>query len=972
MGINDIIIPSDFETSHTIYIATGDKDSFDNNSIGVLKSTDDGQTWQSTGLSFELSERKQVNRLLIHPQDNNILIAATTEAVYKTIDGGVTWNQELIHQFFIDMEMHPADPDILYGSTFDGEVFVSIDGGQVWKKNLNDVTAGRVELAVSPDEPDWVYAITVTGSLKGIYKSTDRGATFIKIFDGATKNLLSYNDDGSGTTGQGSYDLAMAASPVDANTILVGGINTWRSTDGGLNWSLVSHWANGGVQVVHADKHNLRFRSNGDVWECNDGGIYVSYDQGTSWHDKTNGMAISQMYKMGSSATEKDEVVTGLQDNGSKLHTATGWEVVNGGDGTECMIDPVDYRIQYSSSQNGNLFRTLDHYATSTFIKPQAAGAGSWVTPYVLDPQLPNVLYGGFNEVWKSEDRGTSWNKVSTISASAKIQSMAVAPSNSNIVYVAEAGRMWRTLTGGEPFEKVSVIDVHGLISYIAVKHDDPQTVWLTCSGFFNPGVYETTDGGVHWTNISQGLPLIPVNTIVQNKQATDEIELYAGTDLGVFYKKGNEAWIPFNEGFPNVIVTELEFYYAPDPTLSLLRASTYGRGLWETPVEFNSTPMRFISGTTKQMNTESVIPGTADAEIIKVEIQTTGDLDPLKATSFTFTTNGSTNPGLDIISARVYYTGSANGFLTTTPFGEVVTQHNGTFTVEGEQELSNGSNYFWLAYTVSQDALLGDLLDAECISFDINSTVTPDVIAPDGNRLIELVYCNAGSTLLSGEHIRRVKVGDIDVTSVKGANGYEDHTDNIVELPRGESIAISVENSSPHSTNELLMWIDWNLDADFEDANEMIYASGPLGITTYMTNITVPLEAKLGLARLRIRLHDTSFGPNETPCGYSNLGEVEDYILRVVEETTGLEDELHLDDVIIYPNPTSNELMIEANGFEQQVEYVVFDVMGQMLVSGKFLKTKKLNTDAFVPDVYFIQFNIGGKKIWRRFVKME
>jgi hypothetical protein len=446
-------------------------------------------------------------------------------------------------------------------------------------------------------------------------------------------------------------------------------------------------------------------------------------------------MAISQMYKMGSSASEKDEIVTGLQDNGSKLHTANGWQVVNGGDGTDCMIDPVDYRIQYTSSQSGNMFRTVDHWATSNYIKPQAAGAGSWVTPYVLDPQQPNVLYAGFNEVWKSVDRGTSWNKVSTISALAKIQSMAVAPSNSNIVYVAEQGRMWRTLTGGEPFEKVSVIDVHGLISCIAVKHDDPQTVWLSCTGSIHPGVYETIDGGVNWSNISEGLPPIPVNTIVQNSQASGELELYAGTDLGVFYKKGDAAWLPFNDGFPNVIVTDLEFYYDADPTSTLLRASTYGRGLWETRVEFNSTPMQFISGTTEQMNTEPVIPGTMNAEIIKVEIRTTGDLEPLKLTSFTLNTNGSTNPLSDIISATVYYSGSLNGFQTHTPFGQAFMQPDGTFKVEGEQTLNTGPNYFWLSYQVSQDAVLNHVLDAECTSFDIGSTTTPTVMAPDGNR---------------------------------------------------------------------------------------------------------------------------------------------------------------------------------------------------------------------------------------------
>lgn len=296
----------------------------------------------------------------------------------------------------------------------------------------------------------------------------------------------------------------------------------------------------------------------------------------------------------------------------------------------------------------------------------------------------------------------------------------------------------------------------------------------------------------------------------------------------------------------------------------------------------------------------------------------------------------------------------------------------DGTFTIESEQELNNGTNYFWLAYKVSQDAHLGDVLDAECISFDIGTSIAPDVVAPAGNRLIELVYCNAGSTNISGEHIRRVTIGDIDVTSVKGVNGYEDHTDKIVELALGENIPIAVENASPHSTDALLMWVDWNQDADFDDADELIYNSGPLGITTYMTTITVPLNAKLGLARLRIRLHDTSFGPNATPCGNSNLGEVEDYNIRVVQPTTGMDDVQLMDEVIIYPNPTSDQLVIEANGFDEPVEYSVYNVMGRMLMSDEFLKQVKLNIEAYASDVYFIQFNIAGKKIWKRFVKLE
>ena len=827
-------------------------------------------------------------------------------------------------------------------------------------------------MAVTPAEANWLYVIAAAGGLKGIYKSTDSGDTFEKVFDGATKNLLTWDAEGTGTNGQGSYDLAIAASPIDPNIVLVGGINTWRSTDGGYNWTLMTHWANAGIQVVHADKHNLRFRSNGDLWECNDGGLYVSFDHGAFWSDKSNGMAISQMYKMGSAASEKDEMVAGLQDNGSKLRTATGWSTVNGGDGTDCMIDPVDYRIQYTCSQSGNIFRTFDRWATSRYIKPQAAGAGAWVTPFILDPNNPNIIYGGFNEIWKSTDRGDTWNKVSSISASAKIQSMAVAPSNSNIVYVAEAGRLWRTLTGGEPFETVHIFEVQGLVSGIAVKHDDPQTVWLSCDGYWDPGVYETTDGGETWTDISQGLPPIPVNAVVQNRLSTEGNELYVGTDLGVFMKKGNADWVPFNEGFPNVIVTDLEFYYAPDPTHTLLRASTYGRGMWETRVEFNSSPMQFVSSTTKQPNVDRVIPGATIAEIIKVEIHTTGDLEPLKAASFTFNTNGSTDPAGDIVNARIYYTGSLNGFLPTTQFGETVIKPNGSFTVEGDQELISGVNYFWLTYDVSQDAYLGNVLDGECTSFDIGTTITPETTAPDSNRIIELVYCIAGATTFAGEHIQRVIIDNVDVTSAKGNYGYEDYTHEIVELGQGESIPISVQNSSPHTTNELRIWADWNLDADFDDDNELVYASGPLGVTTYNANITAPVDGKLGLVRLRIRLHDTSFGPNDTPCGYSNLGEVEDYVIRVVEATTSVDDGVDVNKIQIYPNPVSDELTIETDYADDEIHFEVIDVLGRTLSIGSFSKRTILDTNYLSGEVYFLKMRMEGKEVWKRFVKMK
>ena len=974
LGVTDIIIPEDYDQSQTIYIATGDKDSYDVNSVGVLKSIDGGLIWNPTGLSYELAERNFINRLIQHPFNPEILIAATVDGAFRTVDGGVTWDEQLSAQAFIDMEFHPTNPDIIYGSNFEGEFFVSTNNGDTWTRTINDLAGKRTEIAVTKAAPDWVYAITESGGLDSIYKSTDRGATFTRVFDGSILNLLHWNANGIGPGGQGYYDLGFDASPIDPNILFVGGINTWRSRDGGNTWQIVNHFTGSLVQAVHADKHSLRFSQNGDVWECNDGGVYVSYDQGDSWKDKTNGIAISQMYKMGNSATDPDEIITGLQDNGSKLHTAGGWMQVNGADGMEGMIDYSDVNIQYSTTQSGSFFRTLNHWETARYVKPGDAGEGAWVTPFAMDPVDPKVIYGGYRDLWKTTDRGDTWAKVSSILFGDKIRSIAIAPSDPNTIYIAGTYRMWKSTTAGEPFIRLTgnVPDHSNAMSYISVKKDDPQTLWVAVSGFFGPGVFQSIDGGENWTDISAGLPKIPVYTVIQNNQAIEEVELFAGTELGVYFKKGDEEWVPFNTGFPNVIVTELEMHYASAPSQSKLRASTYGRGLWETRIAFESSPMQYISCTTKQNNTIAVKPNQAKQEILKIEINTQGDLEPIHVHSFSINTNGSTDPMTDITNAHVFYTGFANGFNTDVPFGEAYVLPNASFTIEGDQELVNGVNYFWLAYDIPLNATIGNILDAQCDSINIGTDVIPAISDPEGNRRIELIYCPAGSTNLSQDYISRVTMGGVDQASVKGANGYEDHTNQVIEMEVGVTVPISVSNNAPHTGNELRIWVDWNIDADFEDPDELVYASGPLSITTYNTSFAPPGHARTGLTRMRIRLHDTTFGPNATPCDVANLGEVEDYSIQVAEVMTGESVIKDKTMISIHPNPVNTTLYISIPENESPTKLRIFNILGEMKYENTILGNTTLDFKDYSPGIYFFIFeNASGNQI-SKLIKAE
>lgn len=595
--ISDIIIPSDFSTSNTIYIATGDRDVYwESYSTGVLKSTNGGVTWDVTGLIFLPSDNKVVNKLLLDPSNNDVMLACTSSGIFKTMDGATNWSTQLTSMNFIDVEANSSDFTNLSASTTDGKIFNSVDGGLNWTNVFSNVDCRRIELAVSPDNPSWVYAVAGSNDsgLQGVYKSEDSGLTFLQVFDGLVTNMLGWEATGSDVGGQAWYTLTMAVSPFNANTVIIGGVNSWRSLDGGLTWSIINHWWGDGVVAVHADKHFQVFRQNGDLFECNDGGIYISTNKGTTWKDKSNGLVIGQMYKLGVSATNKDETITGLQDNGTKLLSGGKWFDVKGGDGMECIIDYENSDIQYGTYVEGQISRTVDHWVSEVEIQPADAGSGAWVTPYIIHPTEPEILYAGYSDVWKTTDSGNSWEKISSLGISTKITSMAIAPSNPNFLYVAVDNRIWKTTNGGSSWTIVTgnLPISSSDITAIAVKHDDENTLWVTLSGFNSNKVFQSSVGGTAWVNISTGLPPLPVNTIVQNKQSLDEVHLFVGTDFGVFFKKGTNDWVPFDSNLPNVKVSELEIYYAAFVDSSLLRAATYGRGLWETPIFISDSPM--------------------------------------------------------------------------------------------------------------------------------------------------------------------------------------------------------------------------------------------------------------------------------------------------------------------------------------------------------------------------------------------
>ncbi|MFT7612941.1 MAG: photosystem II stability/assembly factor-like uncharacterized protein [Parvicellaceae bacterium] len=580
MGVSSIVISA--QNTNTIYIATGDSDGSDTYSIGVLKSTDGGLTWNTTGLSYLTTESKSIYKLLIHPTNDQMLWAATDNGFYKSIDGGNNWVQKSNYAIR-DIELNPDNPNTIFASA--RSVFYSHDAGETFASASglpSTSLVSRMVIAVTEHDSNYVYALAandINNGLLGVYQSIDGGATYNLKFD--TLNLLGYSEDGDDTGGQSWYDLAIACSHTNKNRIIVGGINAWRSNDGGDFFTIVSHWVHpSSIGYTHADIHTLDYI--GSRLYCgSDGGIFRSFNSGTTWSDLSAGLEIGQFYKLGITEQNPDLIIGGLQDNGTFIKKSTGWEHIRGGDGMEAIIDPTNDSVWYTSYQYGSLNKTVDGGANFFGISDSITEGGAWVTPYAINPVNTDILYAGYGSIWKTTDGGLDWEKVSPYLFT--VRHIEVSSSNPDVVYVSSYDDIYRTTDAGATWNDVtSNLPSGPSISGFTISPTNSEVVFITYSSYFSGDkVFVTSDGGATWSNISGNLPNIPINCI--EYETGSAAGIYIGTDNGIYYKDSNLIyWQTFDGGLPNVIINEL----AINSTEGTIKAATYGRGIWESPLK--------------------------------------------------------------------------------------------------------------------------------------------------------------------------------------------------------------------------------------------------------------------------------------------------------------------------------------------------------------------------------------------------
>jgi photosystem II stability/assembly factor-like uncharacterized protein len=671
IGVSDIAV--DPKNPDILYLASGDIDVMgwmsSSYAMGIFKSTDGGESWYPTGLSYNSDDFNfsYIRKILIYPDFTNNLVAAGSRGIWKSRDAGETWDYILDSLLICDLKQNPRNPNILYAATrwFYGTfstsgVIKSTDFGETWTTLNTGIPptsqVTRTAIAISPVNPDYIYAVAVRNQRNGfygLYQSTDAGTTWTNnsIF-GESPNILGwYDGDQRDLSGQGTYDLTIICDNEDENKIYVGGVNIWESTDAGTTWDIVTLWMKTFGPTIHADQHYSVYRPlDGYYYFCNDGGLFRTkkiqagskqwitdwidranenlkpgcpgFSFPTEWESLTEGLANTELYRLGLCRDIGGYISGGCQDNSCFYLYNDEWlNFVTNYDGMETMIHHSNPNIIYGSSQFGRLCKSedatvnMDCSITDT-ITTIARERGSWVTPFAMDPVNPDIIYGGYKNLWRSNDGGKNWNiffqSDSLSNLPNNINVIEIAPFNPEIICIAKPqgqsqhipNELWITKDGGINWKKITEglpVDTQAVVS-IEISGDNPKQMWISfSSSIAGSKIYKSNNGGETWTNITYNLPNTVYNSVVhQNNNPKNFV--YTGTYRGVWYTNDDlNEWILMNENLPNNNVNELEISY-PD---NKIIAATYGRGFWiadliegTVDIDDNSTKLNNISLT--------------------------------------------------------------------------------------------------------------------------------------------------------------------------------------------------------------------------------------------------------------------------------------------------------------------------------------------------------------------------------------
>jgi len=643
-------VTMDPNNHNVLWVGTGENNSQRSVSFGdgVYRSLDAGVTWTNLGLR----ESEHIGTITIDPRDSNVVYVAAQgplwrsggdRGLYKTTDGGTTWERVLhisedtgINEVHLD----PRDPDVLYATAYqrrrhvwtlinggpESGIYKSTDAGATWReleKGLPEVDMGRIGLAVSPADPDVIYAIVEAQRDKGgVFRSRDRGESWDKRSDYMSGSPQYYNE--------------LVADPRDVDTVY--SMDTWLhvSTDGGTTFTKV------GEEHKHVDNHAMWIDPEDTDYllvGC-DGGVYESFDRGATWAFKEN-LPITQFYRVAVDTSSPFYFIYGgTQDNNtlggpSRTLDRSGisnedWFITVGGDGYETAIDPTNPDILYSQSQYGNLSRYDRASGEAVDIQPQEepgepAHRWNWDSPLIISPHSPTRLYYACQRVFRSDDRGDTWSAISgdlsrqldrdelpvmgqiwgmdavsknrSTSDYGNVVSLSESPLVKGLLYAGtDDGLIQVTEDGGDNWLKIDRfpgVPERTYVSRIEASLHDADTVYAAFANYkmgdFKPYVCVSRDRGRSWSSISGDLPQREVVHSLMQDHVTPEL-LFAGTEFGLYFTVNEgKNWVRLKGGLPTIQVRDIDVQRREND----LAIGSFGRGFY---VLDDYTPLRQMS----------------------------------------------------------------------------------------------------------------------------------------------------------------------------------------------------------------------------------------------------------------------------------------------------------------------------------------------------------------------------------------
>lgn len=604
LSITSICI--DPANTNNIYLATGDNFTGIAGSLkpghysaGVFKSNDGGQTWVLVGMPSLQSQMFIPQQMIIDPVTPSVMLMASNTGIWKTINSGTTWTLQQAG-FFYSIEFNPLNRNVVFATDWQG----------LWRSNNNGTNwvyrgggypntfgaAARVTLAVTPADTNIVYTWGKINNFSTRFKKYSNAGNIFNSF-------VNMTDPYAIAQPYGFVDLAIGVSKTNALNVMVGGLTTAKSMDGGNTWVQASDYVNNLLpNYFHCDVKKIMFEpgSGSKLYALHDAGIAVSTDNSATWNNISNGLQITEIYKIASDPSNSGIIYYGSQDNGTNRWNDSNDSIVmmTGGDGFQPLVDPNNPMILFTSAQIGTFKKSIDGGANFISASP---GVTLWNPPFKFNPLNSQTMYAGCASGLKKSTMGGMQGSYVNMTTNnlASIFSFDVSKADTNYQYAASKdsiittsnnGASWNLVTPGLPVNLAA-------ISYVTCSSADPNKVWVTFSGYSAGNkVFMSNNGGGAWINYSGTLPNIPVNCLLYVEGSNDEVII--GTDFGVFYRDASLSdWVSYNTGLPNVIVSHLDIHYG---TMKL-RAGTFGRGLWETDLPIaTSLPVDLLYFTGK------------------------------------------------------------------------------------------------------------------------------------------------------------------------------------------------------------------------------------------------------------------------------------------------------------------------------------------------------------------------------------